>query len=147
VRQRKRLGRIKELSEITNRTSSVQAGEPDQSAPAGPDTRSGQEVPTVRPFPSSERASARDTAEEHTIARAGEEGERLLTISLPAAVVRQLEEQARRDGVSLRSVLLRALAASGHSLGSNLPMHRVRRPVSFYSDLARAIAIASFLSR
>jgi hypothetical protein len=143
VRQRKKLGRIRELSEVTNRTRTFQAGKPEQSAPPGPDTQSEQEVL----FPSPEAASARTTAGEHAVERSGEESERLLTISLPAVVVLQLEEQARKEGVSLRAVLLRMLAAAGHSLGRNLPMRRARGPVSFYSDLARVIALASLLSR
>jgi hypothetical protein len=149
--QRKRVGKIKELSEIANRASTARTGEPApgfaQTSAVGVITHSEREVPSDNTPAPSEAASRREPTRQASGTLTGEADDPLLTLRLPTAVILQLEEQARRDNTLLRVVLLRALAAAGYHVGSQIPMRRDRRPDSGYSDLARAIALFSLLSR
>jgi hypothetical protein len=157
--QRRKLSRIKELDELTDPTPRAQSGEPAvelaQSSPESSAADSEPAEPSDNTPPPSDAAPGNEPAKQEPGTFGTEAEDRPLTLALPAPVLLQLEERARRDNSSLRVVILEALAAAGYQVGPQQPirrpwqqlMRRPYRPVSAYSDLARAIMLLSLLSR
>jgi hypothetical protein len=148
--EKKRLGRVKELSEITGPTPPAEIGEPateSEGGPSPPDTAAAFEQAASSDATPPFAASPCELEPQDLATVDGEAEDRLLTLELPAAILLQLEERARRDDASLRVVLLQALAAAGYRVGRQEPVRRPRRPALAYSNLVRAIVLFSLLSR
>ena len=58
------------------------------------------------------------------------DGDRKLTLILPAAVVRQLRERLAREDTTLRALVLEALAVAGYAVPAAEIRDRRRRPAA-----------------
>jgi hypothetical protein len=143
----KRLGRVAALRGIGSPSAPTESGEPvpESKSPPRSDPNTRVVERAARRAVANASPPRRDLAVDTRIPQ-DEIDDRLLSLSIPADVMFQLEERARRDHASLRVVLLQALAAAGYRVSQYEQLYRPRRS-AVYLDLARAIMISSLLSR
>ena len=148
---RKKLGRIKELSEINSPVPPGQiaerAVEVEESLPRGsPLGVEPAASPDDTPPPIVVESRTEPTGHGPGIVNL-EVVDRAVTLLLPAPVLLRLEERARRENAPLGVVVSQALAAAGYHVGPQQRMRLPRRRQSAYPDLARAFALLALLSR